>query len=168
MQATYKVTDAKPYFHVVEGGNNKYTTFNSITSTPKRMIFYAIDSTSFQSLARTLYTLTYFIANFFSFNKIFYTHFTFKWRCICSFFSICSMGNCGTSYGAEISFGNGSPSISCPVIDTPGDSLPIYEWTEQNKIIYIKYEWTNEEKKTYQSSSIYQLCFFPCWRRRKL
>lgn len=54
-----------------------------------------------------------------------YTHFTFKWRCIWSFFSICSIGNCGTSYGAEISLGNRSPSISCPDIDTPGDSLPV-------------------------------------------
>lgn len=26
--------------------------------------------------------------------------------CIRSFFSICSIGNCGTSYGAEISLGN--------------------------------------------------------------
>lgn len=52
------------------------------------------------------------------------TYLTFKCRWICNFFSICSMGNCGTSYGAEISFGNGSTSRSFSDIGTKDASLP--------------------------------------------
>lgn len=52
------------------------------------------------------------------------TYFTFKWRWIWSFFSICSIGYCATSYGAEISFGNRSSFIS-GADNADGDSLPI-------------------------------------------
>lgn len=42
-----------------------------------------------------------------------------------SFFSICSIGNCGTSYGAEISFGNsGSPPVKPSAAENDGLSLP--------------------------------------------
>lgn len=38
------------------------------------------------------------------------THLTLSCLCMASFFSICSMGNCGTSYGADSSFGSSRPS----------------------------------------------------------
>lgn len=65
-----------------------------------------------------------FICNLNRPQRDWYTYFVVICRCICSFFSICSIGNCGTSYGAEISFGNGSPSNSCPFIGIAVDSLP--------------------------------------------
>lgn len=40
------------------------------------------------------------------------THFELSCRCIASFFSICSMGNWGTSYGADISFGRSLVRLS--------------------------------------------------------
>lgn len=60
-------------------------------------------------------------------NCIRCTYLKFKWRWICSFFSICSMGYCATSYGAEISFGNKLSSNSWPANAADGDSLPVYE-----------------------------------------
>lgn len=55
------------------------------------------------------------------------SYFTVSWRWIRSFFSICSMGNCGTSYGAEISFGNswGANLPDPPSLPNTGLSLPV-------------------------------------------
>uniref|UniRef100_A0A2M4D6G3 Putative secreted protein n=1 Tax=Anopheles darlingi TaxID=43151 RepID=A0A2M4D6G3_ANODA len=43
----------------------------------------------------------------------------FSWRCSWSFFSICSIGNWGTSYGAEISFGSTPAMSSCERLSAP-------------------------------------------------
>lgn len=48
------------------------------------------------------------------------TYFSLSSRCTCNFFSICSIGNWGTSYGAEISLVS---SLSASVLSGSAESM---------------------------------------------
>lgn len=53
------------------------------------------------------------------------TYLTFNCLWIANFFSICSIGNCGTSYGADSPFGSsGSLASNCELVKNDGLSFP--------------------------------------------
>lgn len=67
----------------------------------------------------------------------YYTYLTLSCRCICNFSSICSIGNWGTSYGADISFGKVGP-FGVPggklalAASAVGESIPVMNKTNKN------------------------------------